>query len=90
MLEVRTLKVKHKVIQVEHKRQASDQAKQADFNQALVRPNGEIMLSKLIGTEERNYRSYEELWITLSPDHCCCTAAAREKTERTAPIDVHT
>lgn len=60
MLEVRTLKVKHKVIQVEHKRQASDQAKQA-LNQALVRPNGEIMLSKLIGTEERNYRSYQEL-----------------------------
>lgn len=48
------------------------------------------MLSKLIGTEERNYRSYQELQITLSPDHCCCTAAAREKTERTAPIDVHT
>lgn len=47
-------KAKHKVIQVGYKGQTSDQAKQADFNQALVRPSGEVMLSKSTGTEERN------------------------------------
>lgn len=47
-------KAEHKLIQVEHEGQTSNQAKQADFNQASLRCKGEIVLSKLVCTEERN------------------------------------